>query len=165
MKLMGAALVVWSAVCVYLQRRREGMLPVRVGRALLADLPVLSFQICVLRRPLPELLEEALLDSPCAPFFWRPLREHIRAAERGEADLPACWARAAADLPGPLGRLTRPLGPLLPAGGERLAAAIEETREELAGFLREETARQAGQGRITAALCLSGALLLILVLI
>jgi len=47
---------------------------------------------------------------------------------------------------------------------EALAAAIEETREELTRFLRAEQVRQAEQGRITAALCLSGACLLILVL-
>ena len=46
-----------------------------------------------------------------------------------------------------------------------LAAAIEETREELTGFLREETARQAARSRITTALCLAGACLVILVLI
>ena len=65
----------------------------------------------------------------------------------------------------PLDRLLAPLGPLLPEGGETLEAAIEETREELTGFVRAEAARQAGQGRITAALCLSGACLLILVLL
>ena len=62
-------------------------------------------------------------------------------------------------------RYLAPLGPLLPAGGERLAAAIEETREELAGFLRAETARQASRGRVTAALCLSGACLLMMMLV
>ena len=50
-------------------------------------------------------------------------------------------------------------------GGERLAEAIEETREELTRFLRAERERQAAEGRVTAALCLSGASLLILVLI
>ena len=48
---------------------------------------------------------------------------------------------------------------------ETLEAAIEETREELTGFLREETARQAARSRITTALCLAGACLVILVLI
>ena len=58
-----------------------------------------------------------------------------------------------------------PLGPLLPEGGEALTKAVEETREELTGFLREETARQASQGRVTAALSLAGASLAILVLL
>jgi len=54
---------------------------------------------------------------------------------------------------------------MVPAGGACLSAAIEETREELTGFLREETARQAARSRITTALCLAGACLVILVLI
>ena len=57
------------------------------------------------------------------------------------------------------------MGPLLPEGGEVLAGAVEETREELTRFLREETVRQATQGRITAALSLAGACLAILVLV
>ena len=86
--------------------------------------------------------------------------------ERQETEgLPGCWARAAAGLPPPLDRYLAPLGAMVPAGGACLAAAIEETREELTGFVRAEAARQAGQGRITAALCLSGACLLILVLL
>ena len=64
-----------------------------------------------------------------------------------------------------MGKLLLPLGTLLPEGGEALAAAVGETREELTRFLREETARQATQGRITAALSLAGACLAILVLV
>ena len=98
-----------------------------------------------------------------ARWLWQPLAE---ALERQETEgLPGCWARAAAGLPPPLDRYLAPLGAMVPAGGACLSAAIEETREELTGFLREEAARQAQQGRVNAALCLSGATLLILVLI
>ena len=51
------------------------------------------------------------------------------------------------------------------AGDETFSRAVEETREELTGYLRAETARQASQGRITMALCLAGAGLVILVLL
>lgn len=78
---------------------------------------------------------------------------------------PRCWRESVRALPPPLGKLLGPLGPLLPEGGGTLAEAVEETREELAGFLREETARQASQGRITAALSMAGACLAILVLL
>ena len=87
------------------------------------------------------------------------------AAVRGGAGPALVLAGDGGGAAAALGTVLAPLGPLLPAGGERLAAAIEETREELAGFLRAETARQASRGRVTAALCLSGACLLILVLI
>ena len=162
MRLIGALLLLGGAGLWCLLRRREGMLPVRVGRALLEDLAVFSYQIRVRRTPLPELLEEVLAQGLGAEYLWRPLAERL--AEEG-ASLPRCWRESVRTLPEPLGKLLLPLGPLLPAGGERLAAAIEETREELAGFLRAETARQASRGRVTAALCLSGACLLILVLI
>ncbi len=161
MRGLGALLVLWGAGYVCLQRRREGLLPVRVGRAILEDLAVVDYQIRACRTPLPDILEGA--QGLGADWLWRPLLERLQS--EGARGLPWCWHETVAALPPPLGRYLAPLGPLLPAGGGRLAAAIEETREELAGFLRAEAARQASQGRVTAALCLSGACLLILVLI
>ena len=161
MKLLGALLLLGSAGAWSLLRRREGQLPLRLGRALLEDLAVFRYHVQVCRTPLPELLEEVLTDGPGADRLWRPLGGFL---EEGET-LPRCWSSAVRTLPPPLGKLLAPLWPLLPAGGEALAAAIEETREELTRFLREETARQAAQSRITTALCLAGASLTILVLI
>lgn len=161
MKLLGALLLLGSAGAWSLLRRREGQLPLRLGRALLEDLAVFRYHVQVCRTPLPELLEEILTEGPGADRLWSPLGSSL---EEGDA-LPRCWSRAVRKLPQPLGKLLAPLGPLLPAGGEALAAAIEETREELTRFLREETARQAAQSRITTALCLAGASLTILVLI
>lgn len=165
MKLMGAALVLCGAGYAWAQRRREEMRPIRIGRALLGELAVLRYQICVLRRPLPDLLEGELAEGIGAAAFWGPLLTRIQGAGQAGSSLPDCWRSAARGLPPPLGRILAPLAPLLPAGGGRLDAAIEETREELAGFLRQETDRQAQRGRISAAVCMSGALLLILVLI
>jgi hypothetical protein len=157
----GAVLILWGAAALFLQRRREELLPLRLGRALLEDLAVLACQVRVCRTPLPRVLSEHLAEGLGAVWLWRPLLERLG----GEEGLPRCWRAAVRALPSPLDRLLAPLGPLLPEGGETLEAAIEETREELTGFVRAEAARQAGQGRITAALCLSGACLLILVLL
>ena len=157
----GAVLILWGAAALFLQRRREELLPLRLGRALLEDLAVLSCQVRVCRTPLPRVLSEHLAEGLGAVWLWRPLLERLG----GEEGLPRCWRAAVRALPPPLDRLLAPLGPLLPEGGETLEAAIEETREELTGFVRAEAARQAGQGRITAALCLSGACLLSLVLL
>ena len=161
MKLLGALLLLGSAGAWSLLRRREGQLPLRLGRALLEDLAVFRYHIQVCRTPLPELLEEVLTDGSGAERLWRPLGSFL---EEGDA-LPRCWSRAVRTLPPPLGKLLAPLGPLLPEGGGPLAKAVEETREELTGFLREETARQASQGRINAALSMAGACLAILVLL
>ena len=161
-KLIGALLLLAGAGAWCLLRRREGMLPVKVGRALLGDLAVLSYQIRSRRTPLPELLGEVLTGGPGEAYLWGPLLERIR--EEGAA-LPQCWRESVETLPPPLGKLLEPLGALLPEGGAALAEAVEETREELTGFLREETVRQASQGRITAALSLAGACLAILVFV
>jgi len=161
MKLAGAAMLFCSAVGWCLLRRREGRTVLTLARALLEDLAVLGCRVRLCRTPLPELLEE--MEGPGADRFWRPLLERLR---RTEGDtLCQCWAEAAAELPEPLERILAPLGTLLSVGGARLDMAVEETREELTGFLREETARQADQGRIHAALCLSGTCLAVLVLL
>lgn len=50
MRALGAALVLLGAAGGYLLRRREQLLPVRLGRALLEDLAVLDYQIRFRRR-------------------------------------------------------------------------------------------------------------------
>lgn len=162
MKLLGALLVMGAAGRWCLLKRREGMRPIRMGRAILNDLAIFRYQVQVRRTPLPELLEEYLTDSPAAGQLWRPLLEFL-SEERDS--LPQCWQKAVEPLPAPVRKLLAPLGPLLPAGGKPLADAIEETREELTRFLRDESVRQASQSRVTAALCLAGACLVILVLL
>jgi len=123
---------------------------------------VFRYQIQVRRTPLPRLLAEVLTDGLGAERLWTPLSDLLA---RDGASLPDSWQTAVRNLPPPLDRLLAPVGPLLCAGGEPLARAVEETREELTSFLREETARQASRSRVTAALCLGGASLLILVLL
>ncbi len=162
MKILGAVLVLLSSGLVYRRRRGWETEELRLGEALYGDLAVLGYRICVLRQPLPELLSGHLADSAAWDGLWGPL---LRALETGEEGAPACWRQAAEALPPRLGTYLAPLGPLLAVGGERLDRAVEETREELAGFLRDERQRQAQQGRLTAAVCLSGAGLLILLLV
>ena len=162
MRWLGALLVLAGAGGGCLLRRQGRLTPLRLGQALLVDLGVLSSRVCGMRRPLPDLLARDLTAGPGALWLWQPLLALLR--EEG-MPLSDCWICACGALPSPLGELLAPLGPLLPAGGGALERAVEDVREELAGFLREERARQAVEGRLTAALCLSGACLLILVLI
>ena len=162
MKLLGVLLILGSAGCWCLFRRREAQVPIRLGRALLSDLAVFRYQIQTRRTPLPELLEEHLTAGPAAGQLWQPLRALL---SEEQYPLPQCWREAVRPLPPPVRKLLAPLGPLLSAGGEPLAAAIEETREELTRYIREESARQAAQGRISTALCLAGACLVILILL
>ena len=69
MKVLGAMLLLGGAGLWCLIRRREGMLPLCVGRALLEDLAVLGYQIPVCRTPLPELLEETLAGGMGAEYL------------------------------------------------------------------------------------------------
>ena len=91
MRALGAALVLLGAAGGYLLRRREQLLPVRLGRALLEDLAVLDYQIRFRRRPLPALL--AGMEGLGARWLWQPLAE---ALERWpqilmERRLPRIW--------------------------------------------------------------------------
>ena len=158
MRAMGTVLVLLGAAGAYLLRRRQELRPLQVGQALLGDLAVLRFAICVRRMPLPRVLGENL-------SLWGPLLAKLRENRGQGVLLYCCWDSTVVALPGELPRILAPLGPLLPAGGERLGAAIDETREELAAYLRAERVKQAQEGRLTAGLCLAGACLLILVLI
>jgi hypothetical protein len=162
-RLLGALLVLWAAGGAYLLRRRQSLAPLRLGQALLNDLAVLRYEVCCRRTPLTALLERELNGGPGAAL-WRRLGESLKKGG-GEASLAQCWETAVRALPEPLDRMLLPLGPLLGVGGEALDRAINETREELTGYLRRERERQALAGRLTAAVCLSAASLLILVLI
>lgn len=160
MRALGAALILCAAGAGYVLRRREQLLPLRLGRALLADLSALEWGVCARRAPLPALLVD--LEGLGAKWLWAPL---AAALEGEEESLSACWTRLTGRLPPPLDRYLSPIGELLGAGGTRLSETIGEARGALGDFLREEKDRQIHQGRLTAAVCLSGAGLLILVLL
>lgn len=161
MRWLGALLILSAAAGGFLLERRESLMPLRLAQALAVDLGTLSAGICRSRRPLPELLAKELDRGPAADALWQPL---LALLEGDAGPLAACWGRACRDLPSPLDAMLAPLGPLLPEGGGALGRAIEETREELSGFVRAERERQSAAGRLTAAVCLSGACLGILVL-
>ena len=161
MRGLGVLLILWAAAGGFVLERRRSLAPLRLAQALAVELGVLSAGVCRGRRPLPELLMGELSQGAGAAALWRPL---LALLEGEQGTLSACWGRACRDLPSPLDAMLAPLGPLLPEGGEPLERAVEETREELTGFAGEERARQAAAGRLTAAVCLSGACLAILVL-
>lgn len=98
MKLLGAMLLLGSAGFWCILRRREGLLPVKIGRALLEDLAVFRYQIQVCRTPLPELLTNHLTTGPGAERLWTPLSNLL--AQEGAVSA-VCWREAAKNLPPP----------------------------------------------------------------
>ena len=163
MKLLGSILILWSAgICCYF-RRLEGKRLILLGDAILGDLAVLKSRVCTSCIPLPQLMERELAQSLASRQLWKPFYRLL--LERKDMGVEACWKEIAVQLPSPLDRLLAPVGAMFTRGGEPLERAINETREELTEFLRSERQRRAAADKLTAALYLSGAGLMILVLI
>lgn len=163
MKLLGCALILWAAAQLWLTQRQRLLAPLRLAEALRGDLALLKGRCCTGAVPLPAILERELTHGPGAAALWRPLLAALRQEEAPA--LSSLWRQLTDPLPPPLDRLLAPLGPLLSLGGQGLSRVIDETREELTGFIRAERRRQAAAQRLCAALCFSGAALVILVLI
>ena len=128
---------------------------------------MLRRQICLCRLPCPPFWQRSCVAGRGPRPFWEPLARQLERAQAGEGVSlpPVLGRRQSGSCPSRWGKLLAPLGPLLPAGGGALARAIDETREELTRYLRREQERQSMAARLTAAACLSGAALVILVLI
>ena len=95
MKWLGAVLVLWGALEGFLLRRRERLLPLRVGQALAEDLEVLRCGVCLCRAPLPEILEHNLAEGEGARYLWGPLAALLSEAHPGPAGHSAPHRRGA----------------------------------------------------------------------
>lgn len=163
MRLLGCGLILWATARLWLAQRQRMLMPLHLAEALSGDLALLKGRSCAGGLPLPAILERELTEGPGAAALWQPLLAALTQEE--PPALPQLWRGLSDVLPPPLDKLLAPLGPLLTLGGQDLSRAIDETREELTGFIRAERQRQATAQRLCAALCFSGALLVILVLI
>lgn len=159
MKAAGILLIVFSAVWGYLVYRRSALQALRLIRALEEELGVLRCQICVYRRSLPAILDGELCRGVGGKFLWTPLSKRLRV---GEGTIGECWERTVATLPREIAVRLSPLGSLLSIGGESLARAIDEVREELLLLERDRQERQKVDLRLSAAVCFSLAALFIL---
>ena len=127
--------------------------------SLLADLFELRRGICSLRKPLPLLLRELAAHSLAAGGFWEDV-----AASLLQKSVSDAWTDAIKRLEPDLQSRLAPIGGFLTGGEDELGKLIDETREELAGYLHAQRLRQAAQRRIETALCLAGAGLAVLVM-
>lgn len=159
MSAAGALLLIVSAVWGYLIRRRCAVRTLQLIRALTEDLGILRCRICVHCRPLPEILKTELSRGAGGACLWEPFAKLLSTSE---CSLGACWADIVETLPGEVGIRLAPLGQFLSVGGESLARAIDEAREELAALYRERQEKQGTELKLTAAVYFSFALLFIL---
>lgn len=162
MKLVGAVMILASAAGGYLVYRRSAVLTLQILRALAEDLALLRCQICVHRRPLPAILDSELNRGIGGAYLWEPLAALLK---RCEGTVSFCWESAVKALPPQIAVRLAPVGKLLPVGGDTLARAIDEVREELLALARVQQAQQPARLRLSAAMCFSVAALFILAFI
>ena len=159
MKILGALLVLLGGLslrCALLRRRRERT---EAGEELCRCLDRLRRGIFVLRLPLPRLVEECRQECRLTAPFWGALA----LAMASQTPFPAAWREALRQLGEPYAALMAPVGQALTAGERE--DLINLAREEVYRAVQEERRQRGEQARLITALCLSGALLLIVVLL
>ena len=159
MKLVGAILLLGAALEVrrgVLRRLEEW---IAAGEELCLALDRLHRGVYRLRRPLPELLTVCAGAAERTGAFWAAVAAGM--AERRA--FPEIWQGALELLPPPYDTLMAPAGQALTAGERE--DLIHLTREEVYRAVQEGRRRLGERRRLATALCLSGALLLIVVLL
>ena len=159
MKLLGTILLLFAALKLRQTLLRRQQEQIAAGEELCAALDLLRQGVYRLRRPLPELLGACGESSRLTAPFWRA----VEAGLRERRAFPAVWEGALHLLPPPYNTLMAPAGPALTAGARE--DLIHLTREEVYRTVQEGRKQQRERGRLVTALCLSGSLLLIVVLL
>lgn len=162
LRLTGAALLIGASLLMQgelIARERERR---RTLRALSDAFLALEHAVRLTLTPLPALLRTLSCEGAARRFFDAVLE----GLARGET-LPAAWRRSAAALP--LGEREREaaaaLGEMLDSGEETVCTALAQTSRTLAEMEGALAAAAPQRSRVTAALCLGGGTLLVIVLL
>lgn len=164
LKVLGSVCILWGGVLArYFQaaaRRRE----MDTLSDLLRSLRRMAEEIRMARTPLPVLLD--CLAAGCGPEAEAFFSAAAEAARRGE-NLTAAWRQAAAVLPlsGASRAALAELGAGLHGDEESVCKAISLAIYALAQEAEERSRRQPEEAKRAAALCFSGAALLVILLI
>lgn len=161
-KLTGSCLILAGGVLIWLFQSRERRRRREVLSDLLTALRQLGEAIRMTRTPLPRLLEA--LASDCGPDAAALLRTSARAAERGE-DLGTLWRAGVERLP--LEERDKALLRSLDLRGdeEHICKGISLVTYALAERLALLERRRSEEDKRGAALCFSGAALLVILLL
>lgn len=161
-KLVGSLLILTGGGLVYFRQTRERRRRRQVLSDLLTALRRMGEAVRMTRTPLPRLLEA--LAEDCGPDAAGLLRAAATAAARGE-DVEAVWRAGAAALP--LGERDRTLlGTLALRGDEEsICKGINLVTYGLAEDLEAMEHRRGEEDKRQAALCFSGAALLVILLL
>lgn len=162
-KLLGSVCILSGGMLARWCRVRERRLRLDTLSGLLAALRRMGEEIRLTRTPLPELLEGlAVCAGPAGLLFWAGAE-----AARTGGDLPAVWKGAAEELPisqEDQAALVE-LGESLHGDEESVCKAISLVISHLASSLEESRRRGPEEDKRATALCLSGAALLVILLI
>ena len=163
-KLIGSVLIFAGGLLARQCRRAECRRRLEALSDLLSSLRRMGEEIRMARTPLPLLLER--LASGCGPEAGAFFRAAASAAKQGER-LPEAWKQAAEALPLPEAdrMAVAALGEDLHGDEETICKAISLVTYQLAKALEESFRRKPEEDKRTAALCLSGAALLVILLI
>ena len=164
LKLLGCVCILGGGVlarCVQTAERRREM---DTLSDLLWALRRMADEIRMARTPLPLMLER--LASGCGPEAGAFFRAAASAAKQGER-LPEAWKQAAEALPLPEAdrMAVAALGEDLHGDEETICKAISLVTYQLTKALEESLRRKPEEDKRTAAVCLSGAALLVILLL
>lgn len=163
MKLLGAVLILSGSLLVrarlLLTRRRERQALCEI----IAALEYLARELRSSLLPLPRLLERRGLGAYADEFFSQTLTLHT-----ADGDIPfaLCWREAAARLPLAAPERETLLRTAEAFGGEEESAlaALRGGISALRAALEGRQVEERRNGRLTGALCLSGGMLLVILL-
>lgn len=163
-KLAGSVLILAGGLLARRSRGAECRRRLDTLSDLLSALRRMGEEIRMARTPLPLLLER--LASGCGPEAGTFFRTAASAAKQG-TNLPAAWAKAAQALPLPEAdrAAVAALGEDLRGDEETICKAVSLVIYQLAKTLEELLRRKPEEDKRTAALCLSGAALLVILLL
>ncbi len=163
MKLLGSVCILSGGLLARWCQVRERRLQLDTLSGLLTALRRMGEEIRLTRTPLPSLLEGlAVCAGPAGGLFWAGAE-----AARTGGDLPAVWAGAAAELPlskEDQAALTE-LGNRLHGDEESVCKAISLVTSTLSSSLEVRRRKGPEEEKRATALCLSGAALLVILLI
>lgn len=162
MKTVGTLSVLLGGLALRAALVRAGRDELRLLRELAASLTLLAQQIAATLTPLPRLLRQGDWPREAEKFFLCVLD-----GLSDGASIEQSWLAAAQGMPldAPSRALLSTPAAVLRGEEEALLRALRATAEALACAAREKAARQSERERLITALCTSGTLMLLLLIL
>ena len=159
MKWLGSVLLLWSGFFLRSKLIQRSFEEIAQGEELCESLLYLRHGIFRLQKPLPELIRACHQRSRYTSIFWASLLEGMQK----EAPFLWIWRESCGILAGPYVSLWKGLAQSLLTGEQE--EVMEQTREELYRIVQEKRRQKREKDKLVTTVCLSGTLLLVVVLL